>query len=175
MTKHVDDEVLGICMQGYYGGRAEIRIRHAPVPVVYTDFTSQYPTVNTLLGLWRLLTAKKIRVRNATREVRALLKSVSVNQLLNPKVWPRLAFFALIRPKGDIVPVRAVYGQARPDGETNIGLNPLICDKPLWFAGPEIASCLLTGKTPEILRAIRFEPIGVQNGMKSVKLGKGSI
>ena len=50
----LDDKTKGICMQGYYGGRAEIRIRHTPVPVVYTDFTSQYPTVNTLLGLWSL-------------------------------------------------------------------------------------------------------------------------
>jgi len=38
----LDDRTLGFCMQGYYGGRAEIRIRHMPVPVVYTDFTSQY-------------------------------------------------------------------------------------------------------------------------------------
>jgi hypothetical protein len=39
----LDDETLGFCMQGYYGGRAEIRIRHTPVPVVYTDFTREYP------------------------------------------------------------------------------------------------------------------------------------
>ena len=55
----LDDKTNGICMQAYYGGRAEIRIRHTPVPIVYTDFLSQYPTVNTLLGLWRLLTAKR--------------------------------------------------------------------------------------------------------------------
>jgi hypothetical protein len=30
--------------------------------VVYTDFTSQYPTVDTLLGLWPVLTASKLRV-----------------------------------------------------------------------------------------------------------------
>jgi hypothetical protein len=51
----LDDKTNGICMQSYYGGRAEIRIRHTPVPILYTDFLSQYPTVNTLLGLWRLL------------------------------------------------------------------------------------------------------------------------
>jgi len=69
----LDDKTLGNCMQGYYGGRAEIRIRHTPVPVVYTDFTSQYPTVNTLLGLWRMLTARDLRVHDATREARTLL------------------------------------------------------------------------------------------------------
>src|SRR5207302_3743139 len=61
-------------------------------------------------------------------------------------------------------------------GQTNIGLNPLTSVKPLWFAGPDvIASFLLTGKVPQVLRAIRFEPGGVQQGMKSVQLGTGSI
>lgn len=172
----LDDKTKGICMQGYHGGRAEIRIRRTSVPIVHTDFLSQYPTVNTLLGLWRLLTANRVRVREATRDVKALLKSVDVNQLLDPKTWPKLNFFALIQPHGDVLPVRAVYGEGRVSNETNIGLNPLTSKKPIWFAGPDVvASALLTGKPAKILRAIRFEAVGVQKGMKSVKLGTGSI
>ena len=30
----IDDVTLGNCMQSYYGGRCEVRIRHVPVPVV---------------------------------------------------------------------------------------------------------------------------------------------
>jgi hypothetical protein len=163
-------------MQSYYGGRAEIRVRHTPVPIVYTDFLSQYPTVNTLLGLWRLLTAKKLRVREATPDVNALLKTVDVNQPLDPKTWPELNFFALVQAEGDILPVRTVYGEGRIASETNIGLNPLTSKKPIWFAGPDIVgSALLTGKAPKILRAIRFEGVGSQKEMKSVQLGKGSL
>ena len=74
------------------------------------------------------------------------------------------------------MPVRTVYGDGRVSNETNIGLNPLTSKKPIWFAGPDIVgSALLTGKAPKILRAIRFEAVGVQKGMKSVDLGKGSI
>jgi hypothetical protein len=172
----LDDKTNGICMQGYYGGRAEIRIRHTSVPVIYTDFLSQYPTINALLGFWRLLTAKRLRVREATREVTALLKSFDLNQLLDPKMWPNLCFFALIHPDSDILPVRTVYGDRRVSGETNIGLNPLASDNPIWFAGPDIiASRLQTGKTPKILRAIRFQPVGIQKGLNSLKLGKSSI
>jgi hypothetical protein len=172
----LDDKTNGICMQGYYGGRAEIRIRHTPVPIVYTDFLSQYPTVNTLLGLWRLLIAKKLRVREATRDVKALLKEIDVDQLLDPQTWPKLCFFALIQPDGDVLPVRTVYGDNRVGAETNIGLNPLTSDKPIWFAGPDlVASLLQTGKSPKILRAIRFEASGVQKGLKPVELGSGSI
>ncbi len=172
----LDDKTFGICMQAYYGGRAEIRIRHTPVPVVYTDFISQYPTVNTLLGLWRILTARKLRVRDATRDVRALLKSLTLQHLFDPATWPKLAFFALVRPDGDILPVRTVYGDGLAGEQTNIGLNPLTSDKPLWFAGPDIVAALLLGrKVLKILRAIRFESVGTQKEMKPVTLGAGSI
>jgi hypothetical protein len=172
----LDDKTNGICMQSYYGGRAEIRICRTLLPVVYTDFLSQYPTVNTLLDLWRLLTAKKIRVRDATQNVRTLLKTVKVNQLLDRKTWPRLNFFALVQPDGDVLPVRTVYGDNRIGNETNIGLNPLTSKEPIWFARPDIVgSVLLTGMPPKILRAIRFEAVGVQKGMKSGRLGTGSI
>lgn len=176
-TNPDSQEFLCLRLQAaYYGGRAEIRIRHTSVPVVYTDFTSQYPTVNTLLGLWPLLIAKKVRVRNVTAEVKGLLKSLTVERLLDRRIWPKLAFFGLIQPEGEILPVRTVYGDSQAGDQTNIGLNPLTSKKPIWFAGPDIVgSMLLTGRVPKILRALRIEPLGIQLGMKPVKLGNGSI
>ena len=158
----LDNQTNGICMQAYYGGRAEIRIRHTPVPVVYTDFTSQYPTVNTLLGLWRVLTAERVQVRDATDEIRALLQSLTIDSLLDQRTWPKLAFFAFIQPEADILPVRKVYGDGQTVDQTNIGLNPLTSNAPVWSAGPDVVgSALQTGRPPKILRAIRIEPIGV--------------
>ena len=88
----------------------------------------------------------------------------------------KLGFFALIRPEADILPVRTIYGDHQSSDQTNIGLNPLTSDKPVWFAGPDIVgSMLLKEKPPQILRAIRIEPLGAQKGMKSVTLGTGSI
>jgi hypothetical protein len=172
----LNETTKGICMQAYYGGRAEIRIRHTPVPVVYTDFTSQYPTVNTLLGLWSLLRAEKIRVRDVTQEVQELLQSLSLDRLLNQRTWPKLGFFALIQPDADVLPVRTIYGDGQSGNQTNIGLNPLTSDKPIWSAGPDIVgSTLLKGGPLKILRAIRIEAVDIQEDMKSVMLGMGSI
>jgi hypothetical protein len=172
----LDDRTLGICMQAYYGGRAEIRIRHWEVPSVYVDFVSQYPTVNTQLGLRDVLTAKELRVCGATRQVRSFLRSLTFDCLFDPRTWRELNFFALVQPEGDILPVRTVYGNNRATDQTNIGLNPLTSAKRVWYAGPDVvASWLLTGRVPKIIRAIRLTPIGKPEGMRTVELGKGEI
>jgi hypothetical protein len=163
----VADEELGIAMQAYYGGRAECRVRHLEVPVIHTDFTSQYPTVNALLDNWDVLTAKDVSFDDATHDVRKLLASVSLSDTFNREFWKRLSFFALVEPNDDILPVRAVY-----NGETqNIGINHLRSEQPIWFAGPDlVASKLQTGRAPTVLRAIRMVPHGTQPGLTTTSL-----
>jgi hypothetical protein len=50
--RSIPPEIHGIAMAAYFGGRAECRIRRWPVPVVPVDLTSEYPSVNALLGIW---------------------------------------------------------------------------------------------------------------------------
>jgi len=56
----VSNEILGISMQSYYGGRSETRLRCAEVPVVPVDFKSEYPSCCALLGLFDVLTAESV-------------------------------------------------------------------------------------------------------------------
>jgi hypothetical protein len=163
----IPPEILGIAMQAYFGGRAECRIRHTPVPIVHTDVRSEYPTVNTLLGLWRFLTAERLCFENATEDVRRLAANLTLEQTFDPAFWKKLPFFALVRPSTEILPARAKY-----NGETtNIGINPLSSETPLWFAGPDlVAAKLFTGQSPEILRAIRVVPEGRQPGLMKISL-----
>ncbi len=165
---NVPDKELGIAMQAYFGGRAETRIRKTPVPVVLPDFTSQYPTVNALLGNWDVLTANSVRFENCTKEVRKMLRSVKLEDTFDPTFWRELSFFALTLPDEDILPVRTVY-----NGRTqNIGVNYLTSKEPIWFAGPDlVASALLTGKAPRIIKAIRMVPRGRQAGLSRTNLG----
>ncbi len=161
----VSPSVLGIAMQAYYGGRAECRIRRTCALTVLVDFTSQYPTVNTLMGLWDILIAEDVRWERATSDVRKLLAKVTLADTFKPDFWKQLSWFALVRPAGDILPVRTTY-----DSESyNIGLNRLSSEKPIWFSGPDlVASVLLTGKPPEIIRAFRIVPKGRQKGLKAI-------
>jgi len=162
-------DVLGYAMAAYYGGRAECRIRHTPVPVVYCDFLSMYPTVNTLMGLWRFITAARIEVVDATEEVRAFLAGITLDGCFNPATWRDFTFLAEIEPDGDILPVRAAYGGN--EGGWNIGVNPFHAATPHWYAGPDlIASTLLTGKPPRVTRAFRLVPMGIQPDLRPVML-----
>lgn len=170
---NLPDEILGNCMQGYFGGRSEIRVRHQELPIVVCDTTSEYPSVAGLLGLWPLLIAENIEVKECTEEARKILNTVDIRTILNPSKWLELRFFALIKPSSDVIPVRAMYGES---GDTNIGLNPLTSEKPIWYAGPDLAaSRLLTGRAPEIVSAFKLVPHGVQHGMKTAFIGTREI
>jgi hypothetical protein len=160
-------EINAIAMQSYYGGRVESRIRNTAVPVVYVDFMSQYPTVNTLMGLWSFLRAEQLIAEDATEEIREFLKGVTLERTFNPNVWEQLPFFALIEPTEDITPVRTRYNKKT----SNIGVNPLTSHKPIWFAGPDIVgSVLLARKVPKILKAIRVATKGTQAGLQPTSL-----
>jgi hypothetical protein len=161
-------DTLGWSMSAYFGGRAECRIRRAPVPVVYLDFLSMYPTVNALMGLWEHVTAARIEVEDATGEIRALLQRIDVEGCLDPALWRRLPALVQIKPAGDVLPVRARYGEERSWG---IGSNPLHSGEPRWYALSDvIASKLITGRAPEVVRALRLVPAGRQRGLKPIRL-----
>ncbi|MFY9632814.1 MAG: hypothetical protein WAJ94_14530, partial [Candidatus Cybelea sp.] len=141
------------------------------MPVVYTDFMSQYSTVNVLMGLWRFVTAREITVvEDAREELATMLRDVTPEWVLDQANWKRLAGFARIIPEGEILPLRAKYG----GNDWQIGVNYVHAgsDDPrdaLWYSWPDlVASVLLTGKQPRIVEAFKIEPIGAMGGLKPV-------
>jgi hypothetical protein len=171
--RDIPPKIHGIAMAAYYGGRAECRIRRWPVPVVPVDLTSEYPTVDALLGIWDVLTAEQLTTQDATEDVRTLLARVALDDLFRPAFWKQLNFYARIVPEGDILPVRSLYDDK--SGTCNIGLNALHWKQSMWVAGPDlIASVLLRGRIPNVQEAFRLLPHGKQCGLKPVKL-RGTI
>ena len=169
--RNIRPRIHGIAMSAYFGGRAECRIRRWPVPVVPVDLTSEYPSVDALLGIWNILTAQRLEIVDATKEVRRILKSVPLERLFEPSFWKKLNFYALVIPDWEVVPVRAVYGSG---GTCNIGMNELQWKQKLWLAGPDLVSAILNGHNPKVLKAFRIVPRGKQRGLKPVKL-RGEI
>jgi hypothetical protein len=178
----LDPRLLGWAMGAFYGGRAEARIVRTPVPVALVDFTSMYPSVNALLGTWKLLTAERLRVVEATEPVRQLLADPNLlERCFEPALWRELGVTLVeLEPEADILPARARYD---PDAaDFGIGVNPLGYEGRLWYALPDVVAAVVlsplvhsAAKVPRIVRALRLEAEGVQDGLRSVRLRGGRL
>ncbi|MDA8051100.1 MAG: hypothetical protein M0002_14055, partial [Rhodospirillales bacterium] len=138
--------LIGVILGTYYGGRSEVRIRRVVRQVAYCDFLSMYPTVCTLMELWRFVIARGMTWRDATEEARSLLARVTLEDLQGRIFWRSLPVLVQVAPDADLFPVRAKYGDEK---HYTIGLNYLSSRTPLWFTFADcVAAKLLTGKAP---------------------------
>jgi len=161
LTSNISKQTLGYLMTTFYGGRTEVRIRKTPTKIKYLDFLSMYPTVCILQNLWSFVIANKVCEQDCTIWVKEFVRKTSLNNLQDPKIWKELAVIVCIKPDSDILPVRARYGTKH---SYNIGINHITYDGMLWYALSDVlASKILTGKSPEIIKAIRFSPKANQN------------
>lgn len=166
----LSDAVSGAAFSAYYGGRVEARIVRHPVPIVKLDALSMYPTIFVLLGLWPLVIADAIESVDATDSVRALLGEITYEELLNPARWKEFCAIVQVQPEGELLPVRAEYAAGHA---ANIGLNHLRTEgRRLWYALPDIIAAKLSGKTPKVLRAIRFEASTPMQSLVEIALRK---
>lgn len=175
----IEKRYLGYAQSAFFGGRTSAHIRKVPIPVVYTDFLSMYPTVNSLMGLWRYLVAEEVSVvPGNVSETVDFLRTISPETLFDPQTWTRLPAFARVIPDGDILPTRATYSVESNDYQ--VALNHLYAssDDPrdgLWYALPDLAaSVLLTGRVPKIIDAFKIEARGRLPGLRKITL-RGTV
>jgi hypothetical protein len=176
VQRDFDPATLGAIMSSYFGGRAEVHIRRTVVQTLYCDFASMYPTVCTLMGLWWFVIAQGMTEQDATAETQAFLDQVQLSDLQDPATWKQLTTLVQVQPEADIFPVRARYAtrikeQTKSADMPTIGVNYLSADRPLWFTLADcVASKLLAGKAPKLVRAIRFAPKPPQDGLRGLKI-----
>lgn len=172
-------EYLGYAETAFFGGRTSAHIRKISIPVVYTDFLSMYPTVNSLMDLWRFVTARTIKIVDHCRaEIEVFLNKLNSSEfteLFNQDTWKELTAFVQIMPDGDILPSRAKYSQESNDWQVAVNhvyaLHKESKHCVLWYSLPDVvASVLLTGRIPKIVDAFRIEPCGTMRGLKPTKL-----
>jgi hypothetical protein len=164
---------VGFAQTAFFGGRTSAHIRKVPVPVVYVDFLSMYPTVNGLMNLWDFVIAKEVRVITRCRkEIERFLRSLTPEKLFLQRTWKKFPAFVKVVPNGDLLPSRAKYSSASNDWQ--VAVNHLYAtddaaSEGLWFSLPDVvASVLLTGKVPKIVAAFKFVPIGRMSPLRQV-------
>lgn len=166
---------VGFSQTAFYGGRTSAHIRKVPVPVVYVDFLSMYPTVNGLMDLWKFVRAREIRVvPGCHREIERFLRNLMPEKLFLPQTWKRLTAFVKIVPNGDLLPSRSRYSAASNDWQ--VALNFLSApDNPpsegLWLSLPDVvAAVVLTKRIPKIVEAFKLVPVGKLAGLRPTHL-----
>ncbi len=165
-------DIIGNIMSTYYGGRSEIHIRRDISQVLYCDFLSMYPTVCTLMNLWQFVTAQGMDWQDSTDQTRKLLEKITLSDLQDQETWKSLCTIVKVIPNGNILPVRAKYGD---EVQYTIGTNYLTSETPLWFTLADcISSKLLTGSMPEILEAISFTPRKMQENLIPINIAGNS-
>jgi len=172
-------EYLGYAQSAFFGGRTSAHIRKVPVPVVYTDFLSMYPTVNCHMDLWKFVIANEILVvRDRKNEIEQFLNGLTPQLLFQPSTWKLLTGFVKVIPNGDILPSRGKYNSETNDWQVAVNYlygeenNP---NHGLWYSLPDVtASVLLTGCVPKIVDAFRIKPRGILSGLKTTAL-RGAV
>ena len=165
-------EIIGAIMSSYFGGRSEVHWRREIVQTSYCDFASMYPSVCTLMDLWSFVISDGMTHEDWTDGARSFLAGVDLAALQQPDTWLAMGVLVQVKPTADIFPVRARYSDG-PTGDpsTTIGLNYLTSDNPVWMTLADcIASKLLTGRAPEVVQAIRFEPKDMQSDLAPINI-----
>ncbi len=147
-------EYLGYAQTAFFGGRTSAHIRRTSVPVLYTDFLSMYPTVNSLMKLWRFVTSREVNIiEHCQSEIQTFLEKISVEELFRSETWQQLPAFVKLMPDGDILPSRAIQrGKQRLAGCRKLPLRRTwkSAARTLVFPLPDVvASRILTGRVPD--------------------------
>ena len=141
-------ETQGAALTTYYGGRSEVTIRQTPVEVIYCDFKSQYPTVNTLMGLQAFWIAGDVTTREVTDEVAAFLAQPIpdlLRTLQQPATWQRLRVIVKLAAHDDLVPARAKYNKIT----YNIGQAYVKGRYQLWYTLADVLASRTDGQGPK--------------------------
>src|SRR5690606_24627034 len=148
-------------------------IRRRPVPGVYVDFLSQYPTVYCLQDLWHFQIAQTINWEEANPdEINEWLERIERDDLLEPETWAELACAVQVAPEGDRLLTRR--GSKPGSRIFNVGIAQRY-GGPGWWTLADVVVAKLESpddKAPRIIRAIRFKPGQLQNGLRPVNLAR---
>lgn len=165
-------ELLGASMGASYGGRMEAPLIGVGVPVVALDLTAAYANIGALCDLWRFWTAERCVAADVAAELGDFLAAHGLaDRCFDPATWKRWAMTLVeLVPDGDRLPHRVRDGS----GEWELSHGPLHSDAPMWWSAFDvIASTVLTGRVPRVLRAIRLEPEGAAGDLSPVTLPSG--
>ena len=105
----VDDKMLGLCASATFGAWCGIGVRGAP-PIAELDFRREYAVIYILQRIGELAAACKLRLVEATAEIKKLAATLTEQDLA-----PAFNAICLIKPNGEpILSAGTLWHHGRP-------------------------------------------------------------
>jgi hypothetical protein len=176
---------LGALMAAFQGGWSEAMIRGI-VPVILLDFKKMYQTVWVLMQMRRFLEHESIKFTECTERIKRFLHVLTLGDAFDPGRWPGLTVICWIKLPQHAPGVQGVMlmnkGRFIPElREFTNGMVPTYANPdrpdelvPVLLPGL-VLSKLMTGETPEIVRAELMEPVGRRLQLKPVEMPGGVV
>jgi len=166
LNPDIDDREFGFQMGALYAGRVEAAYRHIPVRCEVLDFTSMYPSVVILTGLWDFMISKGYEKVEATDEIKKFVDQIKMEDFQKSETWQKLIGIVKVRPNGDFLPTRTGYDE--DSGEKTVAIQKVFSNLELSYHLMDvIASKIVTGKTPEIVEGYYYYPKEPQETLRS--------
>lgn len=172
--------VLGAALGAFHGGLTEAAIVRWRLPAVVADFSTAYPTLARLLGVWKVLRAERVDVDDVTEELADWLSELAAMSwpdplatLTDPATWGRWgATVALVRPAGDWL----FHRRRKANSEYTSCMGPLAFDGLLPYSWCDLAAAVVTSNTmPYTAKAWRAMPHGIEQGLHAVMFPGGTV
>lgn len=169
LNPETTDEEKGFQMAALYAGRVEAAYRHRPVKCEVLDFTSMYPSVVVLTGLWDYMISKGYEKVEATEDIKKFVDSVKLEDFQNPEIWKKLIGIVKIKPDNDFLPTRTGYD--KNSGDKTVAIQKVSSDLVFPFHLMDIiTSKIITGKTPKIIEGFYYYPKEPQETLRPTKI-----
>jgi hypothetical protein len=176
-------ERLGALMASFHGGWSEAMIRGV-APIILLDFKKMYQTVWVLMQIRRFLEYESMKFVECTEKTRQFLVDLTLSKAFNPNLWPELTVICWVKLPQYAPGVKGVFlmnkGRFIPElpeftnGMVPTYANPDRSDELVAVLLPGLVlSRLLTGETPNIVRAELMVPAGRRFKLKPVEMPGG--
>jgi hypothetical protein len=167
-----NDRALRAWSAHQHGGWATSDIRGAIVPALDCDARSSHPAAWSLLGCFDILRASGLREVDARADVVDVLRACAAGDfrpLLDPETYRRLGLTrVLVRFRGESWPVMVDPGEGKAP---HLRVGPASSESSRWVPWPwAVSAALLSGRVPDVRRALRLEPVGEPEAGRPIPL-----
>lgn len=171
-AEHIPVADLGAAASATFGGLFRANVVGVVAPMVLIDIASTYPTMFSLLDLTPVYACERVEsVDRDPEDLRALLRDVAV--LWRPETWATWGLtFAVIRPHGQRLPASVGTGHGFAMTVADLDLS----GGTACFHWADLAAAVIGGAAPDgfdIVRVFTLRPVGVQAGLKPLRLPTG--